>query len=739
MKKRIISGFLCMALLCAIFSGCTVQKSTVRNAICNAKENYVQSGVIAQSGNTSLVWDAERSALLIKESDKIIWSSMPIEQYTEQKATGAVMKLLESSLVVEYIAGTSGDTVTSINSYLGAYENGRIYSYLIKNGIRLLYCFDDLFFAIPVEYRLKNGYLDVKIVLDQIYECSNRITKISLLPYAGGLANSTENKIFIPDGSGMIMNCDEDRPVRTYSGAVYGEDKVELDKYNFLSTENVKLPVYAFTTSDNTTYCTIIDKNEACADINSSAGDTILGYSYAYTTFNIRGKNTVTIPSAWGGVDVSKQYSDIPSGMDIGERIYFLDSYDESFVNVANCYRNYLIEEKGLKDMDDDEIVYVDIPMALQQRDFLFGLPYQSTKVVTTYERATEIIEDFVDETNISPVVRLKGIQNGGLDVTKIAGGFNTEKKLGNKNDLNSLLQKTSELGVSVFPDFDISRFNTSSSGFNVNKNSACNSTGMKASQYFHSVSTGVSSGNSESYYLLTPKLFVEASDELMGPLEKSGFKNISLSTLGSGYYSDYRYNENNIGAGYAEAIENIFENYNSSQYGVMFDSANQYAAVNANHIVNIPTYTSDYDAQDEWLPFYQMVFKGFVPLSSNSVNLVNNSKMELLRSIQCGVALKFTVCGSDTADYANSNFTELLAGSYENCKSQITNYLSDSCYALNTLKNSKIISFAKIDENIYETNFDNGCSVIVNYSQHDYLYNEDMVEAESFIVLKGE
>ena len=443
MRKKSICMILCLIQLVVILSGCTISDGEAENKPVKTTENYVPSGTVAESENLHLDWDAERMALLVYRDDTLIWSSMPKEQYLYNLYGGAVMRYIESSLLIEY-KSADGTDLTTINSYSGAYEYGRTYSYLINNGIRLLYCFDEQCLAVPVEYRLSDGYLDVSINLDGIYESGNEIYKISVLPYASSVTNAAENKIFLPDGSGMVMYCDGERAFRSYSASVYGNDKASTSEYSFINTEEVKLPVFAV--SDNeATYCTIIDKGEECAEINATAGDTDLGFSYAYTTFSVRGTESITLPQGYGSVMVGNQYSALASGEKVGQRIVFIEGADSNFMTTANIYRDYLKEEKGLKKSDEESALYLDLPMAASQREFFFGIPKKVVKPVTTYSQAAEIIEDISGFTNSSLTVRLSGVQSGGLDYTKIAGGYKTSSKLGNKKELSSLISAAKE------------------------------------------------------------------------------------------------------------------------------------------------------------------------------------------------------------------------------------------------------------------------------------------------------
>lgn len=733
MRKKSICLFLCLIQLVVILSGCNISKGEIDGKPVKTAENYVSSGTVAENGGLRLDWDAERLALLVYRDDSLIWTSMPKEQYLEKLYGGAVMQYIESSLLIEYKT-EDGSDLTTVNSYSGAYEYGRTYSYLINGGIRLLYCFDEQCLAVPVDYRLADGYLDVSIDLDGIYESGNEIYKISVLPYASSVTNDAANKMFLPDGSGMIMYCDEERPFRTYSASVYGNDLASTSKYKFTDPQEVKLPVFAV--SDNeATYCTIIDKGEECAEINATAGDTDLGFSYAYTSFCVRGAETITLPQGYGKVMVGNQYSALASGEKIGQRIVFIDGSDSNFMTTAEIYRDYLKEEKGLEESDEESAVYLDLPMAVSQREFFLGIPKKVVKSVTTYTQAADIIKDVAGFTDGSLTVRLSGVQSGGLDYTKIAGGYKTENKLGSKKELAELLSEAKEINTKIYPDFDISRFTKSGSGFRLNKSSATNATSLKASQYFYSVSTGGLVQNAYEYYLLAPNNFLSAAEKLSDTLSNKGFDAVSLSSVGNVYYSDYRKTENYVGLNYSENVEKVNSLYKESDISLMYDSANQYAAVGADCIINSPVNSSDYTVEDEWIPFYQIVFKGYVPMSGASLTLSDNARRDFLRSIQCGLGLYFTVCGEETSQYSASLFDSLSAGSYNERKETVAKYCEEGKDAFDAVSGANITNFEIISLGVYKTEFSNGIKITVNYNSAPFSMDGITIDAESFII----
>lgn len=732
--KKAVCLIILIVLIACTFSGCYISSDVTELIPYRAKESHVPTGIVSKSGELELYWDAERCSLSIDNNGKTVWASMPLEQFYNDNQTGAVKKYLESHIIVSYKDYTN-NSMTSAVSYIGANENGRIYSYLVENGIQIVYIFDKECFAIPVIYRLIDGYLDVMVDNKNIYESANQIYEISLLPYSCAMQNSKENRIFIPDGSGMIMNCDDLREQREYHGDIYGEDGAESSEYKFLFSQSVKLPVFAMSDSNAGNYCTVITGGEAAAAVNATVGDKTMGFSYAYSSFKLRGAEQIQVPQGWGKVSVTSQYSNIINIGKMRMRFYILEN-DPSFMNVADCYRNYLIKEKGLTETTSDKSLYIDLPMALSEKEFIFGFPHYKTVSVTNYNEVVEIAKDIKKQTGISPIVRLSGIQVGGLEVTKVAGGFKLEKALGSKSDFNSMVDSLKFEKISLYPDFDITRFRESSSGISVKSNSIKTATSRQAVQNFISVATGGTLKNEYNYRLLTPYKFTAVAQNLIELLNDNNLKNVSLSTYGDRAYSDYGYSVGYVGFDYLQQFDKTSKMFKKGKKSVMYDSANQFAAVNAACIVNAPVNTGNYFAEDSWFPFYEIVFKGYVPMAGSSITLSDNIEEDTLRCIQCGIGLFATATGKVTSDYSRSKFSQLSAGDYNSVKGLIKEYSDKATKTIDSVKNCKIISFSTVGDNVYETEFDNSLKIIVNYNRTPFENGEIKIDGQSFLVV---
>ena len=233
---------------------------------------------------------------------------------------------------------------------------------------------------------------------------------------------------------------------------------------------------------------------------------------------------------------------------------------------------------------------------------------------------------------------------------------------------------------------------------------------------------------------LKSPRLLPTATEKLVKLLANVGFNTVSVSSLGNNTYSDYDYSQGYVGADFVYQANSINKFLKKNKIKVMYESANQYAALGASHIMAAPLSTSAYNAEDEWIPFYQIVFKGYVPMSSASLTVSDNSTYEMLKAVQCGVGLTFTACGTETTDYATSKFTVLSAGSYENNKEFLIKNVEKTKDALKQIENNTIKSFAKTAENVYTTTFENGIQVVVNYGDTPY----ENIPANDFVLING-
>lgn len=700
-------------------------------------EGTLPSGIVAQNGAMTLEWNSEEAAFLIQMKDGGVWGSLPPAQMGDTELGGGAKRFAQSHIQIEYI---DPDTlqIKTANSYAGAFEDGRLYSQALTNGLRLIYCFDEIGIEIPVDYTLGDDYFDAVIDVADIKEADFPLLSVSLLPFCASAPNTADDYLLLPDGSGMLMSCDPAKGERTYWGAVYGTDPVRTVDIQFRNQATVRLPVFGVK-KGNDALLAVITRGEGAAEINATAGNEMLGHSTAYPTFYVRGVDTVKIPDLFETISIVNKFSDKMTEQTAFSVRYFPlhPQGAQAYTAMAERYREYLTQEKGLSKTAAEPLLYYDILMADTKRNFYFGIPVDRTAPVTTFTQAEEILNKTFEETGTAPVVRLSGIQRGGLDIGRLGGGFAFEKASGGAEQMKSFMDFAEKNGVDVYPDFDVVRYRKSWGTFHLLSASKSPTT-LTAYQYYYDIAGKSKDLNRSRYMLLTPAKFPAAAKRVADLLTKNSINAVSLGTLGSMAYSDYGDRELYVRGGYARQVNAVCDILKKAEIRLMTEAANDFAAVGSAHILSSPTETSLMHAQGEEIPFYQMVFKGCVPMSSQSVNLQDDPETEILKAASTGIGVLFTVCGSNVLDFKYSADTRLIAGNFDKNEGQIRKAV-ERLYAIHAaVQGSAIAEYTLLGDGVCQTLFENGVTVVTNFGSAPVKIGGKEIPARDFVWTAG-
>ena len=166
-----------------------------------------------------------------------------------------------------------------------------------------------------------------------------------------------------------------------------------------------------------------------------------------------------------------------------------------------------------------------------------------------------------------------------------------------------------------------------------------------------------------------------------------------------------------------------------------MASDANAFAAAKADIVINSPTISAEAFEFDEDIPLYQMVFRGRAAISVESLNLVSDSRKQLLRAVESGSGLGYTLI----ADYD----TVLLDGKqpvfYNSLYEDVSEKIIDD-YALlseyyEKIGGSRIVSHRILENGVRETVFENSVTVYVNYSDGELASPAGNVPANGFLI----
>jgi hypothetical protein len=399
---------------------------------------------------------------------------------------------------------------------------------------------------------------------------------------------------------------------------------------------------------------------------------------------------------------------------------------------MAECYREYLKKNYEFKKSAQEEksatLKYVGATVV---PSFFLGVPSHKLLALTTAEQALEMTDEITAKTGNNINVQLVGFGESGIDIEKIAGGFTVAKKLGGKSGMKELIKQLDKKKINSFFDFDIISFSKSGGGFS--KSSAAEYGGGQVVKYtsFDNVSFAA---NKDRFYVISRDNLLKVADKTIKKGKKIGLSGISYYSLSNTVYSDYQNNDYYINGKIQETATGIFNKAEKSGLKTLSSAANDYVAVGSDYITDVPIYSSNYSVSSYDVPFYEMVFKGYRPMSSVSINLCTDKNDALLRCISSGISPSYTLLKNYESELISSNHSFIFASVYSGNKKEIINSVNDVKKYLKSVSGASITDYVRLEENASLTKFDNGVFAVVNYGEKEIETEYGNVAPKSYI-----
>ena len=185
------------------------------------------------SKSLELYLNKERAVFAVRvKASGYVWYSSPLDWESDDFASGYNKNALASLMQVN--TKDSKGSFYPANSYMNAVVRGGFRVEREDDGFVLNHNFKRDGFFIPLHVSLEDDSLVVKFYFDEIEEEEEdpestlgvlRLLDITLLPYFGAAPKGEKGFIFVPDGSGAIINFDNNKSSSLYSQYVYGRDK----------------------------------------------------------------------------------------------------------------------------------------------------------------------------------------------------------------------------------------------------------------------------------------------------------------------------------------------------------------------------------------------------------------------------------------------------------------------------------------------------------------------------------
>jgi len=596
----------------------------------------------------------------------------------------------------------------------------------------------DVSFFIPIEYMIDGDSFLVKINADEIkFEDNVYLSNISILQYFGAAGSEAEGYIFVPDGSGALINLNNNKLMSNpYNNRLYGLDK-SIDRKEITQLVQPScLPVFGLK-QDNYAFFSIIEEGDSHASIFADISGKDNSYNFVGSKIEYMPSSELVI--AEGYSNRINLFSKTNYEGDITIRYHFLSGNKANYVGMAHLYQNYLVEKEVLKRLPDNNSIpfYMELIGSVKTRKSFLGIPYNSFEALTTFKQASIIVDELQEEGIENIAVKYTGWFNGGIN-HKPPSVFRIDRVLGGKRDFIKMINAFEEQNVQFFPDVSFSKAYTNSLNFNRKKHTARFISKDIAVVYPFDVQSRYIRYWEKPMYLISPLLYDHYFNRYLSKTKQYNLQGISLRYLGKELNSDFNEGRTIQRQESQKLIEAQLKNINENNINIMVDEGNGYTLPYVRNILNMPLDHSLFNILDESIPFYQMVIHGFVDYAGEPINLAGNMDRVILKSIETGAGLYFKwMMHSDRSVLVDTEYSDFYSISYHDWKEEAISLYTRYNQSLNDISNQRIINHEKLDVDIYMTTYENGTSVIVNYSNNSFEFQGKVIPANDWNVVE--
>ncbi len=604
----------------------------------------------------------------------------------------------------------------------------------------------DTSIALSIEYTLEGDTLVARVPHDSIafQDSQLQLTKITVLPAFGAASVEEEGYILLPDGSGALSYLNKSKEnTSNYSALVYGGDATLPEWWNTGSRveEGVYMPVFGIKTRDKS-FLAILEEGDALAEISSQVSSESFTANVVNATFcmNYTQHSATTALSAKAGLF----YQDTIADTDLSVRYCFQHGEKATYVGMAEAYREYLLESGGLQaqDIEDTVPLFLNIVQAVNGKRNILGIPVDRPLAVTTSEQVVEILETLAERQVSAVDVELQGWANGGyyhtaMNQVKLMG------ETGGKKGLNTLLEYADAHGVGVFPSCNfqsIPQFRTLG-GLPAGQYAARTLENVISYQKEWSNTFGVETPvrKGRDGITVSPAKYTALVRSFLKEYNAYGFAGVSGGSFGYVLGGDYREGQMISRQGAKAAVAESLQLLAGSVDTLAVEGANLYTLADAGYVYGLTVASSEHNALDETVPFYQAVLHGVVPYAGEPANKVSDFDAQLLKYIETGTIPAFLWMYEENVMLKNTAYTSLNSTCYVQWLDKAVQTYQTVNEALAGCMDATMVAHDKLSAAVSRTVYSSGITVYVNYSGEAQTVDGVTVPARSYLRVEKE
>lgn len=595
-------------------------------------------------------------------------------------------------------------------------------------------------FAISLQYRLEGDSLAVCIPGDGIrYPSNELITSLNVLEYFGALREGEEGYLFIPDGSGAIVDTTAVKgSAGLYTAPVYGTDHTLFHETQNNKSYDILLPVFGISRTDGGVLA-VIEDNEASASVKAAKPGYVDSFATVSAAFELNPSENIGLSSD----AISKFYvtTDTVYEGDSVLRYVFLEQENADYSGMARVYREYLELDGAREPLSEtgDIPFYLETIGAVETEISTLGFVHETYAPLTTYEDNIALMEELKGRGIGSIELILTGWMNGGTD-QKLADRLELMSVLGGERGLQELMAYTEENGVGFYPQVLLNSFSNRNSQSVKNKYTSLTLAGEKSEITAYDLPTGIyiPGETPGQRYILSPTWQMTIGRAFLTAVQGAGIKSLALGDIAHTVYSDYNENSESLRQNSVLQSQEIVKMYADGLSDLLLFSPNNYNAGFSTVYTDVPKSSSSYSVSARSVPFYQMIYHGYADYSFTPMNFDTDFEQSVLKCAEYGGYPKFRFTYREDDRLNIAEFSELYATSY-------TRWLDDAAQAYETLngllqpvRNAVMVEHTQLAPGVYRTDYDNGMQIYVNYTDEAVTVDGVTIGAEDAVRKEG-
>lgn len=755
--QKAVAFLLLLSLTAGILSGCASKEllPPEREETVDLTQGFTQA---PSKGELTKVSENERFILYVNfangeaavedKRNKITWYSNPVDKSDDGLASGFNKNALQSVVTVSYTTALSVD-MTCGGFMSSVRKDGMSYRVEPDGSVIFLFDFPNEEFRIPIRYGLEEDSFTAEILTDGVWEYgTNTIKTIDLLPFFGAGGREDQGYMLVPDGSGALIYYNNERlTAKTFSKNIYGFDNGTNDKVMggmasaayFNLSENQYLPVFGVSRNDQG-FLAVITEGASRADINANVAKKYTLYNTVWTSYHYHSVGTVRQTQKDGSeTATSVAEKKLEQWQNYQVRFFFLDRGENTYSHMAARYREYLIQYEGLEVGVEEQAgipLYLDLYGYITKRKSFLGIPVDAKIPMTTVEDANTIL-DLLYQADISNVVLKYNDWAKNSYFGKLPTKAKVDGKVGSSKELLALQDRLEENGGKLFLSADLLNVYKTGNGISSYTDVLRNVANTAQRQFQFSLASAAIDSRYDAWYLLRPSAVSGTFRKFADNMTGAGYRNLSLDSVGKMLYSEL--GSSGVGRNQmVRVMEDGIQTVASGAESLMVTGANDYAADQADHILRTPSKSSGYDLEDVSVPFYQMVFHGYVSYSLGAANLTSDPGNMTLKCLEYGAAPLFSLIYRNGDELIGSRMDSLYSADFTNWSEFITGQYRVLNRALSLVQTGTITDHRILSKDVRAVEYSCGVTIYVNYGKQPVSAEGITLEAEGFAVMQN-